>query len=85
MEAYASEIPVMKKEEVDALFEEVVGELAEKEVGEGGLGGEGEGWKPKFGPLMAAIQKKIDGRPVDSQYVNERVGEISGTPKKGKS
>jgi uncharacterized protein YqeY len=69
MQAYVDEIPVLSKQEVDSLVDEVVAELRgdAKE----------EGWKPAFGALMKGVMAKIAGRPVDQSYVTEKTKSVA--------
>lgn len=62
MQAYVDEIPMLKKEDVDSLVDEVVKELS---------------GKPQFGPTMKAVMAKIAGRPVDQSYVTEKIKSLA--------
>lgn len=73
LEGYVDEIPKLSEEDVGEMVEEVVKELRE-------AGKVKESEKPEFGMLMGGVQKKIAGRPVDMQFVTERISRISGAP-----
>ncbi|KAF2743428.1 GatB/YqeY domain-containing protein [Sporormia fimetaria CBS 119925] len=63
MQGYVNEIPVLSKEEVDSIVDQVMSELR---------GDKDQTWKPAQGALMKGVMAKIAGKPVDQSYVVEK-------------